>query len=48
MRDTTLEARWSYVDTTLPKGTTIYYRVTATLADGTETAARETAIASVD
>ncbi|MFG2265873.1 PA14 domain-containing protein [Streptomyces sp. NPDC048720] len=39
---------WSYVDTTLPKGTTMYYRVTATLADGTETAARETAIASVD
>ncbi|RZB17862.1 hypothetical protein StrepF001_18855 [Streptomyces sp. F001] len=39
---------WSYVDTTMPKGTTTYYRVTATLADGTETAARETAIASVD
>jgi fibronectin type 3 domain-containing protein len=39
---------WSYVDTTMPKGTTTYYRVTATLADGTETAARETAIVSVD
>ncbi|MET8408647.1 PA14 domain-containing protein [Streptomyces sp. NPDC005195] len=39
---------WLYADTTMPKGTTTYYRVTATLADGTETAARETAIASVD
>ncbi|MCJ0868691.1 fibronectin type III domain-containing protein [Streptomyces sp. AP-93] len=42
------DTSWSYVDTTLPKGTTTYYRVTATLADGTETAARETAIASLD
>ncbi|WP_406862138.1 PA14 domain-containing protein [Streptomyces sp. HUAS MG47] len=37
---------WSYVDTSRPKGTTTYYRVTATLADGTETAAREMAFAS--
>ncbi|MFD8425954.1 PA14 domain-containing protein [Streptomyces sp. NPDC059668] len=42
------DTSWSYADTTMPKGTTTYYRVTATLADGTETAARETAIASVD
>lgn len=42
------DTSWSYVDTTLPKGTTTYYRVTANLADGTETAARETAIASLD
>ncbi|MFI5976255.1 hypothetical protein [Streptomyces sp. NPDC051452] len=39
---------WSYADTTVPKGTTTHYRVTATLADGMDTAARETAIASVD
>ncbi|MEU7428086.1 hypothetical protein [Streptomyces sp. NPDC040750] len=39
---------WSYADTNMPEGTTTSYRVTANLAGGTETAAPETAIASVD
>ncbi|WP_428936378.1 PA14 domain-containing protein [Streptomyces sp. ACT015] len=38
----------AYRDSALPRGTTTYYRVTAILADGTETAASEAAVAWLD